>query len=288
MKKFLAGIALFLSITACGSNPPITPVEQPGIETIVATTITSLTANAPAATEPPATPDGEQLTPNGNPVNTAEISFLIPNGIANDASSIMTTEVEYPYINPSAGDMPQHLKLTLNAYGLNGTLLQPQIMVFRASEYSQYSDMTAEILSTLQSLQYIDGQPLPENLNGPMFTAQIRGLNFQNGHGIRHLTQVAQAVVPVNNREIFYYFQGMTNDNQYYIQAVLPISAPFLPADAGFDVSTPADGIPFNENDFPAYINAITEKLNNSDPFSFTPYLEHLDAMIESMQVTGF
>ena len=41
-------------------------------------------------------------------------------------------------------------------------------------------------------------------------------------------------------------------------------------------------------DDFPGYLDAVTQRLNSTDTFSFTPYLEHLDAMIESMQVTGY
>jgi hypothetical protein len=292
------GVAfLFLATLACGSNPAATalPSNQTGIETVVASTLEALTAIAPTATQevPPtqvaATQDSiNQLTPDGTPVNTAEVSFFIPNGIANDAASVRTSDTEYPYINPSGGDMPQHVKLTLNLYALNDTTYQPQIILFRSAEYAQYSDLTAGIVTTLQSLQYVDGQPLPENLDGAIFTAQVHAINFQNGHGIRLLTQTGQGPVPINNRDLLYYFQGITTDGQFYIEATLPINAPFLPANSDINSPLPADGIPFNMDDFGGYFNAVAQKLNETDTFSYTPYLEYLDAMMESLQVTGY
>lgn len=287
MHKKLLILAGFLLINqACGSVTPGTTVPpQQEVETIVAATVSVLTASAPPTME--ATQESGQLTPDGTPVNTAEISFLIPNGIANDATSVTNTEVEYPYVNPSNGAMPQHVKLTLNLYALNGTQFEPHIMIFRSAEYAQYTENTASIISEMQALQYTDGQPLPEKL-GNDFIAQIHAVNFKNGHGVRYLTQVFMNFQAVNNTELHYYYQGMTDDGQYYVQAILPINTPFLAANGDPNGSLPTDGIPFNGDDFSGYLNTVAQKLNSTDTFSFTPYLEHLDAMIESMQVTGY
>ena len=85
-KKMLGLTAGLFAILACGLNTPATQSPQTTIETAVAIAPTSETN----------TQESEQLTPDGTPVETAEISFFIPNGVANDASSIMTTNVEYP------------------------------------------------------------------------------------------------------------------------------------------------------------------------------------------------
>ncbi len=287
MRKKVLGLAgiLFFAL-ACGlANPATSAPSEQGVETIVTATFSALTASAPPVTE--ATQESEQLTPDGTLVNTAEVSFLIPNGIANDATSVTNTEVEYPFVNPSNGAMPQHVKLTLNLYALNSTQFEPHIMIFRAAEYAQYTENSASIINEMQSLQYVDGQPLPEKLDSD-FMAQIHAVNFKNGHGVRYLTQVFMNFQTVNNTELHYYYQGITDDGQYYVQAVLPINAPFLAADGDPNGPLPTDGIPFNGDDFPGYLNAVAQKLNSTDTFSFTPYLEHLDAMIESMQVTGY
>jgi len=284
-KKILGLTAGLFVILACGLNAPATQSPQTNVETAVVETVQALTAIAP--TSETNTQESEQLTPDGTPVETAEVSFFIPNGVANDASSSTTTNVEYPYINPSFGDMPQHIKVTLNLYAVTDGVYEPQIMVFRAAEYSQYSELTAATINQLQSLQYEEGSPLPDGLDAD-FSAQIYAVNFKNGHGIRYLTQVFMNFQAVNNTELHYYYQGMTDDGKYYVQAILPINAPFLATDGDPNGTLPADGILFNGDDFSGYLNAVAQKLNSTDTFSFTPYLEHLDAMIESMQVTGY
>ncbi|MBN8580085.1 MAG: hypothetical protein J0L96_05385 [Anaerolineae bacterium] len=284
-KKILGLTAGLFVILACGLNAPATQSPQTNVETAVVETVQALTAIAP--TSETNTQESEQLTPDGTPVETAEVSFFIPNGVANDASSSTTTNVEYPYINPSFGDMPQHIKVTLNLYAVTDGVYEPQIMVFRAAEYSQYSELTAATINQLQSLQYVEGQPLPDGLDAD-FSAQIYAVNFKNGHGIRYLTQVFQNFNPVNNQELFYYYQGMTDDGQYFVQATLPINVPYLPADSNPNTPQPADGIPFSMDDFPSYLNAVSQRLNSTETFNFNPYLDALDELITSMQIKGF
>ena len=284
-KKILGLTAGLFVILACGLNSPATSVSQTSLETAVVETIQALTAVAPAQTD--TTQESEALTPDGTPVETAEVSFFIPNGVANDASSSMTTNVEYPYINPSFGDMPQHINVTLNLYAVPGGVYEPRLMIFRAAEYTQYSESNAATIDQLKSLQYADGQTLPEAL-ATDFSAQVHAVNFTNGHGLRYLTQVFQNFTPVNNQEIFYYYQGITDDGQYFVQATLPINAPYLPADSNPNTSQPADGIPFSMDDFPGYLNAVNQKLNSTETFNFNPYLDALDELIASMQIKGF
>ncbi len=284
-KKILGLTAGLLAILACGLNAPATQSPQTNVETAVVETVQALTAIAPPTETN--TQESEQLTPDGTPVETAEISFFIPNGVANNATSVVSKNVEYPYINPSSGDMPQHITVTLNLYAVTGGIYEPQIMIFRAAEYAQYSELTATTINQLQSLQYVEGQPLPEGLDAD-FSAQVYAVNFKNGHGIRYLTQVFQNFNPVNNQELFYYYQGITDDGQFFVQATLPINAPYLPADSNPNTPQPADGIPFTMDNFTGYLDAVSQKLNSTETFNFNPYLDALDEMITSMQIKGF
>jgi hypothetical protein len=101
------------------------------------------------------------------------------------------------------------------------------------------------------------------------------------------VTQYAQAFYPINNHDLFYHFEGLTSDGQYYIIAILPINAPSLAADDNLDSPLPADGIPFdfNSSDPGAYFEAITQKLNTTAPEAFTPSLTALDALINSLKI---
>ena len=55
------------------------------------------------------------------------------------------------------------------------------------------------------------------------FASNIQILSFQNGRGVRFLTEYAQYPVSANNQDLFYHFQGLTSDGAYYIIAILPI-----------------------------------------------------------------
>jgi hypothetical protein len=136
---------------------------------------------------------------------------------------------------------------------------------------------------------------MPENLPflptfnaGQVFHSNEQSLTFQNGTGIRFLTQYAQAPYPVNNESLFYTFQGLTNDGAYYVSAILPINAAFLSADGNPDTSLPVDGAPFDWENFEnttQHFELVKQKLNATDPNAFTPSLTNLDAMIQSMRI---
>ena len=63
-------------------------------------------------------------------------------------------------------------------------------------------------------------------------TAKGKLQPFVSGIGVRFLTEYAQYFVPVNNHDLFYTYQGLTNDGQYWISVILPINHPDLPANA--------------------------------------------------------
>jgi hypothetical protein len=285
-KKFLGWISVMLITFACNiptSSQPLVFEPTSAQATQANTSASPAPTTAEAATQAPG-----QLTPDGEIASSGGISFLIPNGMASDATAAATTEVELPYINPGGGDMPQHTKFTLNNYAVKSeTMLTPTVIVFKADEFAQYSEMTTAMVSDLHNMQYTDGQPVPQSLASTTLMAQVHGVNFQNGKGIRYLTQIQQAPLPINNHDMFYYYQGITNDGLYYVEVILPVQVPFLASDNTPNTAVPADGIPFNMENLGEYYNTVTQKLNATDTFSFTPYLDHIDSLIQSMQITG-
>ena len=120
----------------------------------------------------------------------------------------------------------------------------------------------------------------------PMFNAaqvlnaQVEYLDFKNGRGVRFLTQYDQGPLPINSYELFYTFQGLTNDGQYYIAAILPVTHPDLPSTS--QVSQQDTSL---YEDFPAYLDQTTDWLNQQPASAFTPDLEKLDAMLQSMEI---
>jgi hypothetical protein len=123
----------------------------------------------------------------------------------------------------------------------------------------------------------------------PLIAANIQLITFQSGSGVRTLTQYSQYAAPINNRELFYHFEGLTTDGKYYIVAILPITAPILAEDEKPDASIPADGVPIPTDVGPndVYYASVTEKLIALSPDQFTPSLNALDELIQSILVTN-
>jgi hypothetical protein len=304
MKLRSFAFVLLIAMLACSFSSPVTaPIDQPNVGTVVAETMQALTtpaaatptAEAPALTGTVATPitPTDVITPIASTVSVIfqNVSFAIPSELNIHTTPTTNTDVELPFINPSNGPMPQHIVLLLDTYPLQGTA---KIMVFKASEYAGYSEMTQKIVTTLHTLQYQAGQPIPDGLKLEPFNAQARPLSFKNGQGLRFITEILTGVAPISSDQIFYYYQGITNDGAYFVSAVLPISSPFLASDGKPDAPIPSNGIPFpgytNPNataaEFDTYYSAVTEKLNTAAPEEFTPTLTMLDKMVQSLQIT--
>jgi hypothetical protein len=87
---------------------------------------------------------------------------------------------------------------------------------------------------------------------------------------------------------MFYTFQGLSQDGKHYIAVTLPVNAAFLPADGSQNSPTPADGVPMDWNkfeNFPIYLDAVTQKIKSADPNSFNPTLSKLDELIQSIVI---
>jgi hypothetical protein len=277
-------VMMFGALLACnftGSVPAPTSAPSP----IPATESQPTQAPAPAPTEAPAATQAPAPTAsNGKTITIGGVSFALSDQIATDISSKTTSELELPYINGPA-DLPMHTVVTLNNYNQQFTQIIPKIIVFRASEYAAYDSIAAKVLAAVQS-PYSDGQPFPDALKCGL-CVQIHGLTFQNGHGIRLLEQYNQAPLPYNNKDLFYFFRGVSNDGQFFVQVELPISAAFLPADDNPNTQPPAEGVPFNMNEFESYKTLIRQKFDEATPGTFAPTIEQLDALIQSLAVTG-
>jgi hypothetical protein len=291
MKKKLLGLIGILLVTlACGFISPATPA-QPGVETIVAATFEALTAAAPATQTP-----REASGTSGTTIAINNISFVIPTGIGSGAQAETIEAV------PPSNDMPwwdvgpTYNKYTIQGYPLSKTFHTQTIYVYPVDEYIQVSQDIASLFDKLKTIINSPEQPLPENLPflptfnaAQMFYSNEQALKFQNGAGIRYLTQYGQAPYPVNNNGLFYTFQGLTSDGKYYVSAILPINAAFLSADGNPDTPLPADGVPFdweNLENINQHFELVKQKLNATDPNAFTPSLTNLDALIQSITIS--
>jgi len=150
MNKSQKAILIFgtmLLILACNfPSAAITPTSEPNIATIVANSLQAATdaagtSAAQITSTPTITPTATASpTPQALAVSYGNVQLAIPSNLASGTTNVTTTDIESPYINPSAGQMPQHAKIILNGYPIQGASWQPQIIVFNAGQYARYTD----------------------------------------------------------------------------------------------------------------------------------------------------
>ena len=283
----LAAVFLLAASLACNMTTATTQTAAP-----------TATAQAPATTQAPEspspTPTAETKPPSGIAASFSGVSFTIPTGIASSAGAETVAAVD-DQGGPGWDVAPAHVKFSLQNYPVNGTMLHPEIYVYPAAQYEAVSAGAAISLKRLRALTSGAGMdvnndtvPFVPFFNATqIFEAQAMPLKFQNGSGIRMVTQYDQAFMLVNNYELIYHFEGLSGDGNYYIIAIFPITQPTLPATNNYDASIHAGGIPFNQDDPAAYYAAITLSLNNAAPESFTPSLATLDALVQSFKVVA-
>ena len=284
IKKIISAITITLIISACGIADPDTPA-QPGVETIVAATLTSLTASA------------EEIPPSfdGTVIAIDNFSFTLPNGLGTGA------QVEKFEASPPSEDIPfwgvgpAYERYRIQGYPLQG---EPLISIFPVAEYSQMSESAATIISGLQTLLNSQNQLFPEELPflpiynaAQVFHSNETTFTFQNGNGLRFITMYSQAPNPVVNNALRYTYQGLTSDGKYYVAAVVPINNLLLAENAEVDTQPPEGGIVFDWSPegyekYQTYVDSVVQLLNSSDPNTFTPSISSLDALMQSITVT--
>jgi hypothetical protein len=310
MKKHILLFVLFILLTsAC---VPTVSVEPTTVPADLATHTALPATNTPTLTPEPATPTPEifiALTqavpgelqptqPAGTTVTYTPLTLTIPATIGSGASG-----AEIPRLDSDDAawwqKTPGHLQVSLgDYYALQGKTHQPTIYVYPAAAYAELAPSAFESIHRLNNYLY-DPANVPALAQLPgvpffnaqiQFSAQIQQLSFRNGSGIRYITQYAQYAAPANNTDLFYNYIGLTNDGEYYIVAILPLTISRLAETSDANAPLPSGGIPYpglgspNEQMDPYYI-AVTEMLNVQLPASFFPTLDELDSLIQSMQI---
>ena len=229
-------------------------------------------------------------------------SFAYPFGLANGTQDTIVPQSSSDEIWKS----PAHVQFILQGYPLQNTTYQPQISIYPADQYAQLGDRPKLIIERLQNIlqtQSFSPQPVPDMFittrpqeelpflpiqgAGQVFHAQEKILSFQNGSGIRYVTQLSQAAFPlINNQDAFYTFQGITSDGKYYVSVIMPINLPYLAADYGADPNNPSDVQ--TPDTYPGYLSSMVDRLNQAEGEGVNPYtpsLQSLDALAQSLLV---
>lgn len=231
-------------------------------------------------------------TPSATPEPTVTPQLLDCSGATFTLDPSVAASAPYELVPQDLGEPgvpftihPEYVQYPFQGYALTNTFHDPIIRIYPVDEFVALLPSVADTVALLE--QFLIDQPadpqggipfLPVWNAAQMVRAKVVYLNFQNGSGVRFVTQYGQAYWMVNNYDMFYTFQGLTNDGACYISVILPASNPALPAQG-----SPPPGQ--TEAEILAYYDAIVPQLNAMSDASFTPDFTVLDAMIASMLV---
>jgi hypothetical protein len=296
MKRFSALLSVALGaglcLAACTNPEPPAPTASP------APTLADQTAVAPPTVRAEPSATSTASSPDGTAVSFDRLSLVIPTGVAAGGSGALVPEAIGEAVAP--WDVaPEHVQFKLDGYALEGKFHQPQIYVYPAQAYADLQERGAAAQS-LEQLRAVLAQSSMVNLKElpsvPFFNvpqalaAQVKVIPFQGGRGVRMVTEYAMGRAIINNNELIYHFEGLTDDGQFYVIAILPVTAPSLPEDGTPGGLVPVGGVSVPDfNDMNAnwmgYYGDARQMLQGLETSAYIPGLDRLDAMIGSLRI---
>ncbi len=172
-------------------------------------------------------------------------------------------------------DIPEHVRFTFDgqapAKSFNPS--EPQLLIYPARAYVNISPAAAIQVGALQSLITDRSAPaqgplplLPVTVDAETLHGQLRFLSFQGGQGARYIARYGAS------QDLFYTFQGLSEDGDYYIAFFYPVSAAAL---AAAPAGTPSGAGAAESTDA-----GLLKQLTATD---FAPNLVWLDALVSTL-----
>ncbi len=283
-------VMIAIALQAC--QPDVKPTENAidsSIETAVAATMAAGEEESPPDTvAPPPSP-----TWTIHPTVTAsapETNFSYA-GVSFYFNELLAENI-VAGVNPGQYDeqammwsTPEHREFIFNDWVLSDAFHKPAIRIYPVADFIAINENVANAFAALEISLVADplnGAELrvPDLFNaGQLYYSNTKAMRFQNGYGARWLSQYGQAYYPVGWPNLFYTFQGFTDDGLYYVSIIFPVNHPNLPA-----TDTVTMDNAFYEN-YPDYADGIRAQLNAESDNSFMPSLVLLDQLVTSLVV---
>jgi hypothetical protein len=292
MKRILLTlIILSMKVFAC-SAPPATATTQPAVsETPLPTNTLPPTLTATQAATATETSTVTATLGNEGPLFPPNNVTCYGLSIYIDPSLAASTTCELIPASTEEMDLhPQYVNLTLQGYPLQDKFFPATISIYQVQAFADLQpDYVHGLVTDLQALLAggVPGQfglPFLPNFHAAQtFHSNYSLFPFLNGNGIRFLTLYAQYTAPVNNHDLFYTYQGLTADGQYWVSVIMPINLPILPANA----DNPPAGLTWEQfsANYEAYIVDMVAQLEAQPADSFTPTFAALDGMISTIVI---
>ncbi len=297
-KAFFAFIAGTMILLLAGCNLPfkIVPNVSSTPTELLPSPTTTVSPILPTETTPPLTEPTATLAPEIPAYSENGLSFSLPPCLASGAA--VSTVPAVPFVENGGPQefYPEHRLVQFTGYPLVGKFHEAQVRIYPVSSFVQmYAPLEARV-QTLADLINTRPPTPPDSIPFlPMFNAaqQIRArvsyLDFQNGSGVAFLTQYNQYSSPINNYDLFYTYQGLTSDQQYWISAILPAAGNFL-QETPTSTEVPQNGIPFPSDPsdtaaLEAYYASAATLMTSVSSSAYTPEITCMDVFLQSLKV---
>jgi hypothetical protein len=189
-----------------------------------------------------------------------------------------------------------------------GTFYETEINIYPIAEFRQSFAKSKKLVEAydeeIKSLHHIvleksvkkeEIPRIPFYDGSPEILTRFKTLSFVNGKGFIYLTQFnVDFYTIIDNEKLVYVFQGITNDNKYYVLATFPVTSKILSEDS-FTDTTGNQKLPdyffdspkhnLIEGKYRKYLSTIEELLNSQKVNDFEPDLSKIEKMLTSLNV---
>jgi len=278
--KRLLVVVLLLALAALACVVSFDDFGGPAEEDLIATRA-ALGATQTALAAPPPQENEAKEPAETPPVAFNGASLLPPPGWTFTARTEPADEAFEAFWST-----PEHDLFEAQGYPVANDYHDPAIRVFSVQVYTDSNELAGERVSELRAL--LEARPalpagappfLPAFNAGQLGQAKVAFLDFQNGSGIRFLTQFGQAFWPFYNRGMVYAYIGLTDDGRYLVSALMPVAHPALDI---YDDFQSADDF---YDDAETFLRGQVDMLNAQPDDSFLPSLALLDDLLSSVRV---
>ncbi len=270
-----------------GGQVPADDSSADTIATLVAATLAAAEAPPDTAAQPPSPTWTIQPAVTASPpepnFSYAGVSFYFNDLLADNISAGIAPG-QYDE-NSAMWSMPDHREYKFNGWVLSDAFLEASIRIYPVAEFKALNENVSSGLETLDAVLKLDplnGDELrvPDLFNaGQLYHSNAKPLRFLNGYGARWLSQYGQAYSPIGWPDLFYTFQGFTDDGKYYVSIIFPVTHPSLPNPENVTMDDA-----FYEN-FQAYADTTRQALEAEADNSFMPSLVLLDQLVSSLMI---
>jgi hypothetical protein len=241
------------------------------------------------------------------------VSFYYANNLATDVNATIMPACILRQANDKPDcAAPKHLAFTLVGFGApqseNLFYSSPYIRIYPIAEfrkvlaispYLQIFDVEVQSLQKLLRHKPARWQGkipyLPYVDASQSFHTHLKYIKFKGGQGVGSVVHYDIERTLVQDRQLAYTFQGITDDRRYYISATFPIAAPLLnlPKDRS---ATVYEGyrLPSNillsdqqEKKYQIYLKRMQSKLGKMPADQYAPNLELLEELIGSLNTVN-